>query len=369
MYDCSNITVALLHKVRNDISSALRTQMVLRFSLRLPTETTHTLMRRLRNAQDVKVGDHTNGDPGSDLMLLIDDASLVCVMFLESEVPTNNRVAGRGGRFTNNTSVASRLFFATLDALVRNFQPAPQLLHAELLLVSATGSCHHFATYVGDKADWRSCGADYYRIHRWRGTPLDGGSGVRRLAAECDAEVGTAYSLARYALSTPLLGWASALVRKGRRDPAHCGGLTARIVQNALGERGAALLPRASTRYSPSDLYNDLCAHANMTDFDGADAMLSDEALVAAATLLLTGTDTEVGKLGVKRRAAALKTLALQTNVALSDPRGVSEAQQAYHTRALGWAATRVADLFVSQDMEMDNNATSVSAQEVARRL
>jgi hypothetical protein len=318
--------------------------MASRFSLRLPTETTRDLRRRLRHDQDVPGGRYADDAVGIDPALLINDASLVCVMFLESEVPTDDRVAGRGGRLTNETSVASSLFSTVLDALVRNFQPAPHMLHAELLLVSATGECRHFATYVGDEARWRDRGAEYYRIHRWRGIPLDGGDGVPRIAAECDAEVGTAYSLARYALSTPLFGWASRAVRKRTHDPAHCGALTARVVQNALGARGEALLPLASTRYSPSDLYNGLCAGAGTMDFDGADAMLRDEELGAAAGLLLTGTDAEVRRLGGRKRAEALKTLAVRMNVALADPRGISEAQRTHHARALGWAATRVAD-------------------------
>lgn len=318
--------------------------MSCRFSLRLPTETTQELRRRLRHGLAAAGEGDADGEIAIDPALLINDASLACVMFLESEVATEDRVAGRGGRLTNETSVAASLFSTVLDALVRNFQPAPHMLHAELLLVSATGECHHFATYVGDEARWRDRGADYYRIHRWRGVPLDGGDGVQRIAAECNAEVGAAYSLARYALSTPLFGWASRLVRKRPHDPAHCAALTARIVQNALGERGAALLPRASTRYSPSDLYNGLCAHAGTMDFDSSDAMLRDEELVAAADLLITGTDAEVRQLGARRRAEALKALAVRTNVAFAALRGVSESERTHHARALGWAATRVAD-------------------------
>lgn len=323
-----------------------------RFSLRLPADATHELRRHLRHDQDVH-------GLGIDPALLRNDASLVCVMFLESEVTTatatatadgDDRVAGKGRRIANETPSLKDVLIGASESLIRAFQPAPHMLHSELLVVSATGECRHFATYVGDEAQWRDRGAEYYRLHRWRGVPVDGGDGVERIAAECDAEVGAAYSIARYALSTPLLGWMSRAVRKRTRDPAHCGGLTARIVQNALAERGAAILPLASTRYSPSDLYNGLCARADTMDFDGSDAMLRDEELIAAADLLLTGTDAEVRRLGGRKRAEALKTLAVRMNVALADPRGVSEAQRTHHARTFGWAATRVADSFGGGD-------------------
>lgn len=317
--------------------------MAAHFSLRLPTETAHEVRRRLRS-DDGEYGDNY----GLGHALLVDDASLACVMFLESEVESSVGSSAESEVAVDDTppSASSRLFAAALGALVRNCQPPPRMLHAELLLVSATGECYHFATYVGDEARWRDRGAEYYRAHRWRALPIDGGDGVRRLASQCHAEVGAAYSLARYALSTSLLGWAAGAARQRTRDPAHCGGLSARIVQHALGARGAALLPRASTRYSPSDLYNDLCAHSYAADFDGSVAMLQDEELLAAADLLLTGTDAQVRQLGARRRAVALKTLALRTHAVLADVRTSSEAQRTHHARALGWAATRVADCF-----------------------
>lgn len=322
------------------------------FTLRLPEEATHELRKRLRHDKDVPSSDDAleSIDADIDPTLLFSDASLACVMFLESEVPVSDRVAGRGGRLTSETSAMTEVLTNVLDTLVRTFQPSPHVLHSELLLVSATGDCRHFATYVGDEAGWRDRGAEYYRAHRWRGVPVDGGDGVERIVTECTAEIGTSYSLARYALSTPLFSWMSRAVRMRPRDPAHCGGLTARIVQNALGERGAALLPLASTRYSPSDLYNGLCARADTMDFDSSDAMLQDGEILVAANLLLTGTDAEVGQLGGRRRAEALKALAVRMNVALADPRGVTESQRTHHARAFGWAATRVADSFASQD-------------------
>lgn len=329
-----------------------------RFSLRLSSTNSRELRQRLRVGDDAARA-RLNGEGGDgecvdgglgcghiDPTLLVNDASLACVMFLESEVHTNDRVAGRGGRLTNETSVTSRVFAVVIDALVRIFQPPPRMLHAELLLVSSSGECYHFATYIGDEARWRDRGAEYYRIHRWRAIPIDGGDGVSCLASQCDAEVGTPYSISRYALSTSIMGWMSRMVRSRTRDPAHCGGLTARIVQTALGERGAALLPRPSTRYSPSDLYNDLRAHSNLMDFDSADSLLKDVESTTAADVLLSGTDVQVRQLGARRRAEALKTLAVRMNNLLSNQTPEADAQATHHARVLGWAATRVADSF-----------------------
>ena len=139
-----------------------------------------------------------------------------------------------------------------LNAAARYLQPHPGVLHTELLFISKHGKCHHFATYIGDEANWQVSSTEYYQSQLWHAIPIAFGSDVQILIQECRKCVNAPYSIIKYLVSTPLLGWVSHLMIDKHNSSAHCGGLVARIIKNADSD----MLSLPAPRYSPSDVYN-----------------------------------------------------------------------------------------------------------------
>lgn len=139
-----------------------------------------------------------------------------------------------------------------LNWAAKSFQPPPGVLHTELLFINHLGQCHHFATYVGDEANWQQSSEEYYKSQRWHAIPIAFGKDVSTLIQECNKCKHAPYSILRYLISTPILGWTSYLISDNYQSPAHCGGLVARIVKNSKSD----MFPYPSPRYSPSDVYN-----------------------------------------------------------------------------------------------------------------
>ena len=164
---------------------------------------------------------------------------------------------------------------SVLGQAVRHFQPSPAFSHVELIMppdrltdsAKGTEMFSMFATYIYKKAgfsgSFRNPG-DFY-IHgpnggHWRAIPIVFDDAVERLRAECHNHVDTLYpSLApfvfNYALSVPPGRSFASWIKEDRKEPAHCGSLTARIIERAIPE---TQLPYAPAYYGPSTLYLEL---------------------------------------------------------------------------------------------------------------
>ena len=303
-----------------------------RFSLEFTSDTTKALRRRLHQ---------TLSDcppPGVDARE--GGACMACALFLERETP----LGGQSGTRRTLRARVDSVAIGALNGMVRRFSGSPGMLHVELLLVSPTGEFHHFATYLGDEARWRDEEGGYYTMHQWRAIPIDGNAAhLASLASACDAAVGTPYSVARYPCSTRAFGWLSRFVSDRAGSPAHCAGLTSRLVRTALGEHGTRLLPRRSPRYSPSDLYNDLVHNAAlMTNLEthcveGADPE-SGPVVDQMIDALVHGPDRDIAELSMLQRAVAIKAMSARLAARLVRD---GENHDAVETRNLAWAAVR----------------------------
>lgn len=154
-------------------------------------------------------------------------------------------------------------FERVIDTAVRTCQPAPALLHCELLVPpvpSDEGLRTQFSTYIGRVSGWQTDkhdSANYYLAEnagRWRAVPVFQGDAARKLRDECDAELGVHYSLLRYATSVPPLRWLSSMVADSRRSPAHCATLAARVLRNSQVYRPV----HSSAYYGPTTLFHEL---------------------------------------------------------------------------------------------------------------
>lgn len=244
-----------------------------------------------------------------------------------------------------------------VDVLVPLFQPSPQVVHAELLLVSHDGLCWHFSTYMGDRAQWRDDDPGYYRAHHWRAVPLDGTS-VEALAQECDRAISTPYSLLRYPFATRVLGVLAPLLPEGVGRPAQCASLTARIAKSAM-PNGPELMPWSAPRYSPSMLHNHLCQNAARMDIG---TIVEDHEAIG---VLVGGAQADLANLGPQRRAAALKALAIRAREHIVGRLATGEALDPYELRTLAWAGLRVASLADGKAVadQKANTTTASTAQ------
>lgn len=155
-----------------------------------------------------------------------------------------------------------------VDSVVKACQPSPVFVHCEIVIPPLTqdgGSHTQFATYMGRRSGWqtdRIDGFGYYLVdksNKWRAVPIFGKRFASRLRNEANSELGVEYSLARYLTSCFPLRCLSHLVPAGRRKPAHCATLTARVIKNALP---ATPLSHNCAWYGPSTLYSELCSNA-----------------------------------------------------------------------------------------------------------
>lgn len=154
-------------------------------------------------------------------------------------------------------------FERVIDTAVRTCQPAPALLHCELLVPpvpSDEGLRTQFATYIGRTSGWQTDKLDaagYYLAEnagRWRAVPIFQRDAASKLREECDSELGVSYSLLRYATAVPPLRWLSSLVADSRRSPAHCATLAARVLRNSNVYRPV----HSSAYYGPTTLFHEL---------------------------------------------------------------------------------------------------------------
>lgn len=156
-----------------------------------------------------------------------------------------------------------------IDELIKTFSQKPTLVHTELIIppfVDPKATKVHFATYLGSQADYqnqydRLSGVDWYLIQhgrRWRAIPVIGDDAVHRLRASCDANVGSAYSLAMYPTSSHYFRNFSWIWSDYSGHCGHCATLTARVLKEAGLSCGVHHRP---PWYSPSSLYASLRTH------------------------------------------------------------------------------------------------------------
>lgn len=143
-----------------------------------------------------------------------------------------------------------------LDSVVKLVQPRPKVAHVEYVLLddmALRGQAYaHFATYIGDKANWRETD-DFYKRRVWRAVPLWVLNEKAR--ACCNEEVGTPYSLTQYCTSTQVMQRFSGLWGSDKpKTSAHCATLTARLIERSCG----ISLNQPPAAFSPSSLYNAL---------------------------------------------------------------------------------------------------------------
>lgn len=149
-----------------------------------------------------------------------------------------------------------------IDKAIRWGQTTPTLIHCELLIPpipKEEGDRTQLATYYGRKSGWQSDHVDgfgYYLVehaHQWRALPIFAHDAANRARAEANKELGVSYSLSRYITSVqPLRYVAKYFVPNGRRKPAHCATLLARVLRNAFPEGD---LDEVSAYYGPTSLH------------------------------------------------------------------------------------------------------------------
>tara|TARA_R110002050_G_scaffold433_4_gene2985 strand:+ start:2721 stop:3758 length:1038 start_codon:yes stop_codon:yes gene_type:complete len=156
-----------------------------------------------------------------------------------------------------------------IDKAIRWGQPSPTFIHCELLIPPVPtdeGSRTQFSTYYGRKSAWQADHVDgfgYYLVqhaHRWRAVPVFANDAANRARREANMELGVNYSLSRYVTSVPpFRSIARYLVPMGRRKPAHCATLLARVLRNSFPEGD---LNETAAYYGPATLHKEIQKHA-----------------------------------------------------------------------------------------------------------
>lgn len=188
-----------------------------------------------------------------------------------------------------------------LDSLVRNSQPSPVLTHVELLILPRTwGDEVHFSTYLGHHAGWGSTfpnSREFYlgavNGHNWRAIPVQGVKIAEMLRRVCTMTNYVPYSLTRYAFSVPPLRAFAGLLPDSPSSPAHCAGLSARLLMEACNDLS---LPNPPPWYSPSTIYIELARPRRMKEISQHASKLSvaDNEVKGAVETLLRGSDVAV---------------------------------------------------------------------------
>ena len=240
-----------------------------------------------------------------------------------------------------------------VDWAVRTFQPSPAMTHVELLIPPVPrdeADRTQFATYSGRIAGWQSDRIDGYAFYLhhnaglWRAVPVFAPNAATAVRAECDLEQGVGYSLATYLAGVAPLRWVARFLPDGRRTPAHCATLTARVLKNALGASRAPT--RASASYGPATLYHELSAHAaHHTHATGMSFRGIDGAIAGAVESLLRGPMTAEVVQGVGDAGCleSVRALTLRACADLTEGDAISQrlSQKQLATALLRWTLLR----------------------------
>lgn len=245
--------------------------------------------------------------------------SLVCLLCLEP-----------------STAAAETALEGALNHLIEACQPSPVVMHVELAVVHADGRIRHFATYLGQKAEFREEQEDSRSFYtrqtagRWRAIPLARSRLSGAVEHEATQEIDAPYSLARYITSVPPFRALAAALPSRPGSPGHCATISARILKRAF----SGLLSNSSGWYSPSTLAIELTnllprTHRYLSNCAAAvKATGEQDEADAALRALLIGSDAEVACVGPPAKAAALETLSLRASDPDADEVGLVVAQR-----------------------------------------
>ena len=105
-------------------------------------------------------------------------------------------------------------------------------VHVEIMVMLGN-SQSFFSTYADRKTcAWQSFDPDFYNAEDWIAVPLcQGFESVSNLVQACQNNIKSKYSFTRYISSTRLMAWTAHILDDSDNAPAHCAGLTARILK------------------------------------------------------------------------------------------------------------------------------------------
>lgn len=126
-------------------------------------------------------------------------------------------------------------------------------VHVEIMVVYAKSQCS-FATYADrPMCAWQSFDETFYNAQDWIAVPLcQGFEAVANLVQVCQNNIRSPYSFTRYLCSTNLFAWTVHILDDRDNAPAHCGGLTARVLKRIGALDNNVLAPT----FSPQKLLN-----------------------------------------------------------------------------------------------------------------
>jgi hypothetical protein len=245
-----------------------------------------------------------------------------------------------------------------IENALHSFQSNPVLYHCELLITprvdadpASDDATHiHHATYLGQESAWQppSKSTSFYLMqnaNRWRAVPVFAPGAAARVRRECNQQLHTPYSVARYLTSAAPLRALAPLLSDARGAPAHCATLTARVLKRSIGEEVA--LEHPSAYYGPTSLYADVARDAARKAGDvGAIALpLVDDDVVLAIEALLRGSMTPetIDGVGDALCEKAVRQLALRCANAYVGGDEVSQVLAERHlaTALLRWTSLR----------------------------
>ena len=265
--------------------------------------------QQLRSAVEQAVGTETAVDA---------TGSLVCLLCLEpSTAPADTTLEG------------------ALNCLIEACQPSPVVMHVELAIVGGDGKISHFATYLGQEAEFREEQADSKTFYtrqmagRWRAIPIARSRLASVVQKESTKEVGAPYSLARYITSVPPFRALAAALPCKAGASGHCATISARILKRAF----PGLLTNSSGWYSPSTLAIELNqllprTHHYLSETRSMKATGEEEEANEALQALLIGNDLDVARANPVSKRDAIENLALRASDPDADEVGLAVAQR-----------------------------------------
>lgn len=277
-------------------------------------------IERLMKAQEDRAVDDGSGD-------------VIFALFLEPHQP--NASDGPPSTFDKIVSYA-----------VNHLQPSPVMVHVELVVPCAEGTCApvNFATYIGSKSNWQGdakYNAGYYlgtTANKWRAVPVFGKHAARLVRGACDQSCGVDYSLLRYVTAAWGFRRLSPMLSDGPKDPAHCATLVARMLKRGVSN----VLRHPSAWYGPATLYAELCSELrNQAIVPATTSMEGDVA--ANVDKLLRQRDDDVSGMSDGEFMSAIRALTLKASAAgNSDDAAMSVMMQKQLANALfRWSVLR----------------------------
>lgn len=247
-----------------------------------------------------------------------------------------------------------------LNSVCKWAQEPPKLAHVEILILLPNETRCHFATYLGARAAWVDPG-EFYLSPSVRAVPLpstviDSGtnSDVARLLQACQHQVSPTrapYSLSRYALGLRQSRWlAKYLASEADGSPAHCSGLSARVLKASFQNWARDALPMAAPAYTPSSLYNAVVEDVRRTPeyIKTQDLASAPPQVAEAVRALLLGSHVDVCRLEFHVALSACNLLSERVRKAVGDAANTNCTDVISEQRALARAVCRVAYAFCS---------------------